>query len=545
MKNQKKDTRFVFITGGVISGIGKGITSASLGRLLISQGYSVFPIKMDPYLNEDAGTMNPIQHGEVFVTDDGAETDLDLGHYERFLSLSLDKRSNFTSGAVFRAVLDKERRGDFLGKTIQFVPHITDEIIDRLMAAAEKEKPDFMLVEIGGTIGADMEIQPFVEAVRQLGLKVGLDRVCHLHVVKMDYVFPSDEPKTKPIQNSVRMLTSLGIIPDILVVRAKAPIGKSNMEKISLFCSVPQERIIEARDARNLYDIPLSLEKNGLLDAFLGVFHISKNKDGLGTWKARVRNLISAKETVNIGMVGKYHDHGDAYISVNEALIHAGSKLGVNVNIIPIESDNRDMMEKMEMADAILVPGGYGNRGVEGMLAAVKYARENKKPYLGLCFGLQMVVIEWARNVLNWKNASSTELDQKTKYPVVDILESQKGIDNKGGSQRLGSYVAHLKKGSLVREIYGKEAGTNGTIEERHRHRYEVNPKYHKEFEDSGLAISGKSSDGTLAEFVEIPKERHPFFVATQAHPEFKSRFMEPHPLFVAFIKAAVKNKKK
>lgn len=536
---KSKQTRFVFITGGVISGIGKGITSASLGRLLISHGYSVVPIKTDPYLNEDAGTMNPTQHGEVFVTDDGAETDLDLGHYERFMSVNLDKRSNFTSGSVYRSVLDKERKGDFLGKTIQVVPHITDEIQNRILAVAEAEKPDFVLVEIGGTLGADIEIQPFAEAMRQLQLKVGRENFASIHVVKVDYVFPSDEEKTKPIQHAVRAMMSLGLMPDILVVRAKRTIEKENLEKISLFCSVPRERVIPATDAQNIYEIPIALEDGGFLDAFLGIFGESKKEKDLIEWRERYRNLITSEKTVQVGMVGKYHDQSDAYISVNEALTHGGAINGVKVKIVPIDSEREDIGGIVSLMDGIVVPGGYGSRGTEGMIEAIKTAREKNIPFLGLCYGLQMAVIERARNVLGHKDANTTEIDKDTSYPVIDILESQKTEDKLGGSQRLGAYPAVIEKGSFVDEIYGNPEG--GNVSERHRHRYEVNPRYHKDLEDSGLKISGKSPDGELAEFIEMSPKEHPFFVATQAHPEFKSRFMEPHPLFTAFVKAASK----
>ncbi len=533
----KKETKFIFITGGIISGIGKGITSASLGRLLISQGYTVFPMKTDPYLNEDAGTMNPIQHGEVFVTDDGAETDLDLGHYERFMSLSLDKRSNFTTGSVFRTVLDKERKGDFLGKTIQLVPHITDEIQSRIFSVAEKEKPDFVLVEIGGTMGADIEIQPFAEAMRQLALKVGENRFASIHVVKMDYVFPSDEAKTKPIQHSVRAMMGLGLNPDILVVRAKYPIEENYLEKISMFCSVERKNLIEALDAKNIYEIPIALEENGFLDAILGHFDLKKKENGLSEWRKRAAKIENAKKNVRIGMVGKYHAQSDAYISVNESLRHAAAENGVHVEIVAIDSESKEAKKMILQSDGIVVPGGYGARGVEGMIDAVRMARENKIPFLGLCFGLQMAVIETAKNLCGMKDAMTTEIDPKTKHPVVDILESQKEETEKGGNQRLGSYPAKVIPGSLVGKIYGIPEG--GTIHERHRHRYEVNPEYKKDLEKAGLIVSASSPDGTLTEFVERSKKDHPFFVATQAHPELKSRFMEPHPLFSAFVKAS------
>lgn len=540
MKTSVKKTKFVFITGGVISGIGKGITAASIGRLLISRGYTVIPIKTDPYLNEDAGTMNPMQHGEVFVTKDGAETDLDLGHYERFMSIELDKRSNFTSGAVFRAVLDKERNGDFLGRTIQIVPHITDEIQKRIIKVADKENPDFILVEIGGTLGADIEIQPFAEAMRQLAIKVGKERFASIHVVKMDYVFPSDEAKTKPIQHSVRAMMGLGLSPDILIVRAKRQIEKSNLEKISLFCSVPMNRVIPTVDSKNIYEIPPDFDKKGLASELLGIFKLPPGKKDFILWKKRLSGNRNAKKTVKVGIIGKYHEHPDAYISVNEAIFHAAAKNGIKVKPIPIDSEAPDMKKKVLEMDGIIVPGGYGKRGIDGMIKGIKIVRENKIPFLGLCYGMQMAIIERARNVIGWKDANTTEIDPETAHPVVDILENQKGIGKMGGSQRLGNYPAVLRKGSLIYDIYSKGGKFKGTAVERHRHRYEVNPSYHGKMEDSGLKISGKSPDGALAEFIELDIKDHPFFLATQAHPEFKSSFLFPHPVFDAFIKATI-----
>ncbi len=536
----KKETRFIFVTGGVISGIGKGITAASLGRLLVSHNYSVFSIKTDPYLNEDAGTMNPFQHGEVFVTDDGAETDLDLGHYERFISKPLDKRSNFTSGSVYRSVLDKERRGEFLGKTIQVVPHITDEIKSRIYKTASEENPDFLLVEIGGTVGSDMEIAPFLEAMRQIMIEVGRERSLSIHVVKIDYVFPSDEEKTKPIQNSVRQMMGLGLMPDVLVVRAKREVAPENIDKISMFCNVPVERIIEAVDAKNIYEIPVNLEERGLLNAVLQRFSLDEVPNNLLEWREKLERIRSAEKTVRVGMVGKYHNHPDAYISVKEALFHGGVENDVKVDIVPIDSESENLEEEIKGVSGIIVPGGYGKRGVEGMIEGIRIARTNKIPFLGLCYGLQMAVIERARNVLGWDDADTTENNEETSHPVIDILESQKNLDKMGGNQRLGAYTAVIAPGMVVSGIYNLENG--GEVSERHRHRYEVNPAYHADLEKSGLVFSGKSPDGELVEFIEIPKEQHPFFVATQAHPELKSKFMEPHPLFVSFIKAVKDN---
>ncbi|MCL4406036.1 MAG: CTP synthase [Patescibacteria group bacterium] len=538
--NRNNKTKFIFITGGVISGIGKGIVASSLGRLLISCGYSIRQVKIDPYLNEDAGTMNPFQHGEVFVTDDGAETDLDLGHYERFTSVSLTKKSNFTSGSVFRAVLDKERNGSFLGKTIQFVPHITDEIQRRILEAAEKDRPDFLLVEIGGTMGADIEIQPFAEAMRQMALKFKSEnRFLNIHVVKIDYVFPSDEAKTKPIQHSVRAMLSLGLQPDVLVVRAKRPIEEENLQKISLFCSIPRNRVVEALDAVNIYEIPLALEEKGLLKAVLGAVGMKTNKKcRLDAWAKQYKKTLSKKRVV-IGMVGKYHNHPDAYISVNEALHHAAAANNVSVKIVPIDSERTDLAARLKKVDAIVVPGGYGYRGVPGIIKAIRFSRENKIPFLGLCYGLQIAIVEWCQNMLGWKDAASSEFGLKTDHPVIDILDSQKDLQKMGGTQRLGAYPAELLKGSLVWRIYKPWHKGRGSIEERHRHRFEVNPKYHRDIFAKGMVFSGLSPNRELVEFIELPQKSHPFFVATQAHPEFKSRFMEPHPLFAAFVAAS------
>jgi CTP synthase len=542
MKENKK-TRFIFVTGGVISGVGKGITAASLGRLLVARGFSVVPLKIDPYLNEDAGTMNPLQHGEVFVTDDGLETDLDLGHYERFLSINLCRHSNFTSGNVLRSVLDKERRGNFLGKTIQFVPHVTDEIQERIKKVADEQRPDFLLVEIGGTMGEDMEIQPYAEAIRQFSLKVGRKRCCFIHVVKADYTIPADEEKTKPIQHSVRMMLGLGTSPDILVVRTKRKMEKENLKKLSLFCCMPPERIIESVNAPSIYELPLWLEEKGLADETLSSFGIKGRKADLREWRRRCGRLWSGKK-ITLGMVGKYHYHPDAYISVNEALDHAAADLGVSLKLAPIDSDSEQLEKEIRNTDGVIVPGGYGVRGTEGMIKAAGVAREKKIPYLGLCFGLQVAVVEFSRDVLNWRKANSTEVDPKTPYPVIDILAEQKETEHLGGTQRLGSYPAVLKKGTRVWDIYQKWHKGKGRIEERHRHRYEVNPDYHKQLTKAGLVLSGFSPDEKLVEFIELPKSKHPFFVATQAHPEFKSRFLEPHPLFVAFLRACVNRHK-
>ncbi len=532
-------TKYIFVTGGNVSSLGKGITSATIGRLLKNRGLRVTIQKIDPYLNVDAGTMNPFQHGEVFVTDDGTETDLDLGHYERFMSISLDRRANFTSGAVFRTVLDRERKGEFLGKTIQFVPHVTDEIKRRIYAVAESEKLDFVIVEIGGTMGADMEVQPYAEAIRQIRHEVGRGRAAHIHVVKMDYVFPSDEAKTKPIQHSVRATLEMGLMPDVLVVRAKRTIGEENLRKISLFCGVEPGHVIEAMDLKSIYEVPIRLQENGLLRAVFDVFSLEEAKKDLKEWRRRYARLETATREVRIGIVGKYHNHTDGYISVNEALLHAAAKEGVSLIIEPIDAEGGGVAAQVKRVDGILVPGGYGERGVEGMLRAITYAREKKVPYLGLCYGLQLAVIERARNVLKLKGADSHELNQETEHPVIAILDEQKTVTKMGGTQRLGSYPAHLVKGSIVSKAYRSWHGGTNVINERHRHRYEVNPAYAARLTESGLLLSGFSPDGSLVEFIELPEKEHPFFVATQAHPEFKSRFLEPHPLFECFLRKA------
>lgn len=538
-----KKTKFIFVTGGIISGIGKGLIAASLGRLLIANGYSVAPIKIDPYLNEDAGTINPTEHGEVFVTDDGKETDLDLGHYERFMGISLNKKSNFTSGSVFRAVLDKERTGEYLGETIQFIPHITDEIQKRILDVAKKQ--DFVLVEIGGTMGADIEIQPFAEAIKQFKLRVGKENYCLIHVVKIDYIFPSDEEKTKPIQHSIKTMTGLGLFPDILIVRSKRKILKSNLDKISFFGNIPKKCIVEAVDTTNIYEIPVNLKKKGLLSAVYSLFNLKKKgaEKAMDLWKNRINKILNPKKEIKIAIIGKYHKQSDAYISINEALRHSSALYETSLKLIPINSEKMKP-EKLEEIDGIVIPGGYGKRGTEGMIEAIKIAKKKNIPFLGLCLGLQMAVIEHARNELNWKDANSTELDPKTTYPVIDILEKQKNIRAKGGTQRVGSYPAILKKDSLIWNIYKKEHLGKGVINERHRHRFEVNPFFHKELENSGLILSGFSPDKKLVEFIELSTKKHPFFIATQAHPEFKSQFLKPHPLFSSFINAILKKQK-
>jgi CTP synthase len=536
--------RTIIITGGTVSGIGKGITAASLGRLLINQGFSVLPVKADPYLNQDAGTMNPFQHGEVFVTEDGAETDLDLGHYERFLDVNVDKSSNFTGGSVYQAVMEHEREGEYLGKTIQLIPHVTDEIKRRIDLAGAS-KPDFLTVEIGGTVG-DIEALLFVEAARQYRMDHP-GRVISVHVVKMDYLYPSDEGKTKPIQHAVTLLRSYGLQPDILIVRCKRPITKEEQEKISLFTGVPVSRVIAAQDADSLYEIPAALEANGMTKAVLECFPgltPTNGKVHREDWAAMLKKCSEQKGELKIGLVGKYIDHSDAYLSVIEAVHHAGIAHKVHTKIVPINSEDANVAEQVQEVDAIIIPGGFGNRGIEGKITAISTARKNKIPFMGICLGLQTAVIEFARNNANLKEATSTEFDEKTPHPVVAFLPGQEGLRRKGGTMRLGSYAAVLSKGSLAEEIYKQyrpQELKGQEITERHRHRYEVNPEYHEALTKAGLIISGMSPDGQLAEFIELPRTVHPYFIATQAHPEFRSRPNAPHPLFAGLIAAALK----
>lgn len=526
-------TKYIFVTGGVVSGIGKGITVASLGVLLKARGYKIGLLKLDPYLNVDAGTMNPFQHGEVFVTDDGAETDLDLGHYERFTDENLTHDSNSTTGQIYSTVLEKERTGEYLGATIQIIPHITNEIISRIRKVSKNK--DIAIVEIGGTVG-DIESEPFIESIRQFKRSVGRENVCFVHTTKIDYIYPSDEPKTKPTQQSVAMLRSRGIQPDILVVRSKNGFTKNMKDKIALFCDVEDSAVIPAPNADSLYQIPLNLENNNLAVKVLEKLNLKNKKPNLVQWNRIIDRLEKTNKEIYIGLVGKYTDNPDAYISVVESLKHAGISNLVDVKVVPIDSEKINF-EKLTKLSGIVVPGGFGIRGIEGKLEAIRYARENKISFLGLCLGLQCAVIEFARNVCGLSGASSTEFDPKTPHPVIDILPDQKKVEKKGGSMRLGKYQAILKKSSYVSQIYQSK-----NVFERHRHRYEVNPKYHKTLKDNGLVLSGLSKNKKLVEFIEFSKDIHPFFIATQAHPEFKSRPFRPAPLFDWLIRSAIKN---
>ena len=527
------ESKFIFVTGGVASGLGKGITTASLGRLFKSRGLKVVLQKLDPYVNVDPGTMNPFEHGEVFVLDDGAETDLDLGHYERFTDENLHRGSNFTTGAVYSAVLAKERRGDYLGKTVQVIPHITDEIKERVRSLAEAESADLVVVEIGGTVG-DIESLPFLEAVRQLRNEVGRDNCAFVHVSLMPFIGPSGELKTKPTQHSVKELRSLGLQPDVIVCRSDRPIGRNLKEKISLLCDVPISGVISAVDAPSIYKVPLVLRREGLDDELARHLRIDAEPD-LSEWEALVERIDAATDPVKIAVVGKYVNLRDAYLSVMEALKHGGFRHSADVQIDWVASDDLGgsaTEAALADADGILIPGGFGVRGVEGKVAAVRYAREHGVPFLGICLGLQCAVIEFARTVCGLEGANSSEFAPGTPHPVIDLLPEQKNVTDLGASMRLGSWPAHLVEGTRAAAAYGEEV-----VYERHRHRWEVNPAYHQALRDGGMTFSGMDITGRLVEIVELPD--HPFFVAGQFHPELRSRPTNPHPLFRDFVGAA------
>jgi CTP synthase len=529
----REQPKFIFVTGGVASGLGKGITSASLGRLFKSRGLKVAVQKLDPYINVDPGTMNPFEHGEVFVLDDGAETDLDLGHYERFIDIDLHRGSNHTTGAIYSAVIAKERRGDYLGKTVQVIPHITDEIKERVRALAETESADMVLVEIGGTVG-DIESLPFLEAIRQLRNEIGRDNCAFVHVSLMPFIGPSGELKTKPTQHSVKELRALGIQPDAIVCRSDRPIGRNLKEKISLLCDVPISGVISAPYAPSIYEVPLVLHKEGLDTELARHLGIEAEPD-LSEWDALVGRLHAATEPVEIAVVGKYVNMRDAYLSVMEALYHGGFHHGADVRIRWVASDDlggNATEEALRGVDGILIPGGFGIRGVEGKVAAVRYARERKIPFLGICLGLQCAVIEFARHVCGLEGANSSEFDPASPHAVIDLLPEQKNVTDLGGSMRLGAQPCHLVPGTLAAKAYGEEV-----VYERHRHRWEVNPAYHEVLEQAGLVLSGNSHNGRLTEIIELPD--HPFFVAGQFHPELRSRPTRPHPLFREFVGAA------
>lgn len=530
-------TKYIFVTGGVVSGLGKGITAASLGRLLKNRGLKVAAQKLDPYINVDPGTMSPYQHGEVYVTEDGAETDLDLGHYERFMDENLNKYSNLTTGKVYWTVLNKERRGEYLGRTVQVIPHITDQIKEFIYANASHTGADVLITEIGGTIG-DIESQPFIEAVRQVSLEVGRESSLFIHVTLVPYLHGSDEHKSKPTQHSVKELQGMGINPDIIVLRCDEPLEEGIFKKISMFCNVPLDSVIQNITLPCLYEAPLMLEDSHLSDVVARRLGIDCPQPELGGWQALVKQIHSLKKTVKVALVGKYVQLHDAYLSVAEALRHAGYALEARVEIAWVDSEKlteRNIGETFQDISGIIVPGGFGSRGIEGMILAAQYARKNRMPYFGICLGMQIMVIEFARNVVGLKNANSGEFDNDCSHKVIDFMPGQSDSIDKGGTLRLGTYPCSITPNTAMARCYG-----SGTITERHRHRYEFNNDYRELLADAGLTLSGLSPDGTLVETVELTDR--PFHVGVQYHPEFKSRPDKAHPLFLGFIKAAMEH---
>ena len=532
--------KYIFVTGGVVSSLGKGITAAALGRLLKNRGFKVTIQKFDPYINVDPGTMSPYQHGEVFVTDDGTETDLDLGHYERFIDINLGKNSNVTTGKIYWSVLQKERRGDYLGHTVQVIPHITNEIKNRVYRVGDDDNADVVITEIGGTVG-DIESLPFLEAIRQIKKEVGRNDVLYIHVTLVPYIGAAGELKTKPTQHSVKELRGIGIQPDIIVCRSEHELDQSLKDKIALFCNVPNGNVLQNLDVEYLYEAPLAMEKENLAKVACKALHLDCPEPNLKDWEAMVDSLRHPNKEVKIALVGKYIALHDAYISVVEALKHGGiaERATVDLHWIDSETLNDDNAKELlgDMA-GIIVPGGFGSRGVEGMISAAKYARENNVPYLGLCLGMQVAIIEFARHVCGFHDAHSVELDPNTTHPVIALMPDQNGVEDIGGTLRLGSYPCVLDPTSKARELYGSEE-----IHERHRHRYEVNNDFRAALTEGGMKLCGTSPDGRIVEMIEIPD--HPWFLATQAHPEFKSRPNRPHPLFKGFVEAAVKNSMK
>ena len=527
-------TKYIFVTGGVVSSIGKGISTACTGRLLRDRQLRVTMLKIDPYLNVDAGTMNPHQHGEVFVTDDGAETDLDLGHYERFVDLNLTRLANVTTGQIYGSVIDRERRGDYLGKTVQVIPHITNEIKDRIRLAAEKAEADVAIIEIGGTVG-DIESLPFLEALRQLKTELGPGNAMFVHVTLIPFVGPAGESKTKPTQHSVRELRNVGIQPDMLICRCRLPLSQEMREKISLFCDVPLEAVIEGQDTDSLYELPLIFEQQGVARLVADRLRLPDTAPDHHEWEQVVDRVRNYQRELTIALVGKYMVVPDAYISVVEALRHGGIAHAAKVTVQRVDAEDieRDGAEALlGQVDGMVVPGGFGDRGVLGKVLAIQYAREHGLPFLGLCLGMQCAVVEFARNACGLEGADSAEFAPDTPHPVLDLLPEQKQVAKKGGSMRLGAWECRLRPNSLAQRLYGAD-----TVFERHRHRYEVNNRYRWNLEEAGLVISGASPDGQLVEIVELPK--HPYFIATQFHPEFKSRPNRAHPLFAGLIEAA------
>jgi len=538
-KEDNMAVKYVFVTGGVVSGLGKGITAASLGRLLKARGYKVTMQKFDPYINIDPGTMNPIQHGEVFVTEDGTETDLDLGHYERFIDENLDKNSNVTTGKVYWSVLQKERRGDYGGGTVQVIPHITNEIKSRFYRNFTDKETRIAIIEVGGTVG-DIESQPFLESIRQFQHEVGKENAILIHVTLIPYLRASQEMKTKPTQASVKELQGMGIWPDIIVCRSEYPLDQGLKDKIALFCNVPNNHVLQNLDVEYLYEAPLAMEKEHLAQVACECLNLECPEPDLTDWKAMVESLRTPTDEITIALVGKYTQLHDAYISVVEALKHGGISNRCIVDLKWVDSETvtaDNVAELLKDVNGILVPGGFGDRGIEGMLYAIRYARENKVPYLGLCLGMQLSIVEFARNVIGYNDAHSIELNPSTTHPVIALMPDQNDVEDIGGTLRLGSYPCVLDKNSKAFQLYGEEM-----IHERHRHRYEVNNDYRTVLTEHGMKLSGLSPDGRIIEMCELPD--HPFFVATQAHPELKSRPNRPHPLFRGFIAAALEHKK-
>ena len=531
-------TKYVFVTGGVVSGLGKGITASSLALLLKSRGYKVFMQKFDPYINVDPGTMNPIQHGEVFVTYDGCETDLDLGHYERFIDEELNYTSNITNGKIFKSVIEKERRGDYLGATVQMVPHVTNEIKNKVYEAGMVTGADIVITEIGGTVG-DIESQSMIEALRQIQYEKGTENTFFVHCTLIPYIYGSNELKTKPTQNSVRDLRNMGIRPDALVCRTPFETGENIKKKLSLFCSVPTENVIDSVDVKNIYEIPINYYNQKFDEIVLKQFNLPIPKANLKYWEDLIKTVDNLKNEIEIALVGKYVELHDAYISVAESLHHAGYKYNTKVNINwvdseDLEKDNVNLKEVFKNSKGILVPGGFGTRGTNGKIKAINYARTNKIPFLGICLGMQLAVIEFAQNVLKLEDATSTEFDSMCKNPVIDLMADQKAVSNMGGTLRLGNYECTLVPNTLASKIYKTDK-----ILERHRHRYEFNNKYKEQLEEKGMIFSGINEANNLVEIIEL--KDHPHFIASQFHPEFKSRPTRPHPLFDSFIKASIK----
>ncbi|HSH24374.1 MAG TPA: CTP synthase [Massilibacterium sp.] len=530
-------TKYIFVTGGVVSSLGKGITAASLGRLLKNRGLKVTIQKFDPYINVDPGTMSPYQHGEVFVTDDGAETDLDLGHYERFIDINLNKYSNVTTGKVYSTVLRKERRGEYNGGTVQVIPHVTNEIKDRVFRAGKETNADVVITEIGGTVG-DIESLPFLEAIRQIKSDVGIDNVMYVHCTLIPYLKAAGEMKTKPTQHSVKELRSLGIQPNVIVVRTEMPVSQDMKDKIALFCDIDKKAVIEARDAETLYQVPLELQEQDLDDIVCEHLKLETKEADMTEWRALVDKVLHLSTKTKIALVGKYVELPDAYLSVVEALKHAGYEFDTDVEIDWINSEEvtrENVAAMLADADGILVPGGFGDRGIDGKIEAIRYARENKVPFFGICLGMQLASVEFARNVLHLEDAHSAEINQETTHPIIDLLPEQKDVEELGGTLRLGLYPCKLQKETKAAAAYNGEE----IVYERHRHRYEFNNEYRDKMEENGFVFSGTSPDGHLVEIIEL--KDHPWFVATQFHPEFKSRPTRPQPLLREFIKHATK----